>query len=91
MPAAALEGLKKIAGNASITEFAEEVEHGHKFYEGSWKGPDGNVDTLVTETGDVVEIEESLPSAKIPAPVPRRRRKRSRKRSHLRTKDVLPL
>jgi len=69
VPAAALAGLKKIAGNASITEFAEEVEHGHKFYEGSWKGPDGKVDTLVTEAGDVVEIEESLPSAKIPAAV----------------------
>lgn len=69
VPANALAGLKKIAGDASITEFAEEIEHGHKFYEGSWKGPDGKVDTLVTEAGDVVEIEESLPSAKIPAAV----------------------
>lgn len=69
VPAAALAALKKVAGDASFTEFAEEIEHGHKFYEGSWKGPDGNVDALVTESGDVVEIEESMPAAKVPAAV----------------------
>ncbi len=69
VPAAALAALKKLAGSATITEFAEEIEHGHKFYEGSWKGPDGNVDGLVTESGDVVEIEESIPAGKVPAAV----------------------
>jgi len=69
VPAAALAALKKLAGSATITEFAEEIEHGHKFYEGSWKGPDGNVDALVTESGDVVEIEESIPADKVPAGV----------------------
>ncbi|MFH0983347.1 MAG: hypothetical protein V2A79_17650 [Planctomycetota bacterium] len=67
VPPAALAALKKLAGGATLTEFAEEIEHGHKFYEGSWKGPDGNVDGLVTETGDVVEIEESIPPDKVPA------------------------
>ncbi len=66
--APALVALKKLAGAAPITEFAEEIEHGHKFYEGSWKGPEGNVDALVTEVGDVVEIEEVIPAAKVPAP-----------------------
>ena len=69
VPAPALAALKKLAGAATITEFAEEVEHGHKFYEGSWKGPDGNVDAVVTPTGDVVEIEEIMPPEKIPAGV----------------------
>jgi hypothetical protein len=64
-----LAALKKLAGGAAFTEFAEEIEHGHKFYEGSWKGPDGNVDALVTEAGDVVEIEESIPAEKAPASV----------------------
>ncbi len=68
VPAAALAALKKLAGGAAITEFAEEIEHGHKFYEASWKGPDGNVDALVTETGDLVEIEEVLAAQKVPAP-----------------------
>lgn len=69
VPVAALTALKKLAGSATITEFAEEIEHGHKFYEGSWKGPDGNVDGLVTETGDVVEIEEMIPAGRVPAAV----------------------
>ncbi|HEV3025042.1 MAG TPA: hypothetical protein VGX76_21365 [Pirellulales bacterium] len=69
VPAAALAALKKLAGSAAITEFAEEIEHGHKFYEGSWKGPDGNIDALVTESGTVVEIEETMPEGKIPAEV----------------------
>jgi hypothetical protein len=69
VPAKALVGLKKVAGEATFTEFAEEVEHGHKFYEGSFKGPDGNVDVLVTEAGDLVEVEESIPAAKAPEAV----------------------
>lgn len=67
VPAAALAALKKLAGGATITEFAEEIEHGHKYYEGSWKAADGKVDGLVTESGDVVEIEESIPADKVAA------------------------
>lgn len=69
VPARALAGLKKMAGDAALTEFAEEIEHGHKFYEGSFKGPDGNVDVLVTEAGDIVEVEESIPMGKAPEAV----------------------
>ncbi|MCG3127730.1 MAG: hypothetical protein CHACPFDD_02600 [Phycisphaerae bacterium] len=69
VPPAALTALQKLAGGAALTEFAEEIEHGHKYFEGSWKGPDGNVDGLVTETGDVVELEESVPADKVPAGV----------------------
>lgn len=69
VPPAALVALKKLAGSAKFTEFAEEIEHGHKFYEGSWKGPEGNMDALVTDTGDVVEIEEIVPVDKVPAGV----------------------
>jgi hypothetical protein len=65
VPKAALDALKKLAGGAAFTEFAEEIEHGHKFYEGSWKGPNGNIDALVTESGDVVEIEETIPNDKV--------------------------
>jgi hypothetical protein len=69
VPAAALAALKKLAGSATIREYAEEIEHGHKFYEGSWKGADGNVDALVTESGAVVEIEEGMPAEQVPAAV----------------------
>jgi hypothetical protein len=70
IPAAALATLKKLAAGAEIAEFAEEVEHGHTFYEGSWKTPSGaNVDVLVTPTGDLVEIEEQVDADNVPAAV----------------------
>lgn len=69
LPAAALAALKKLAGDAKLTEFAEEKEHGGTFYEGSWKGPHGNVDALVTASGDLVELEEAVPFDAIPKAV----------------------
>ena len=70
VPAAALAALKKLAAGAKITEFAEEIEHGQTFYEGSWTDPSGaNVDVLVTPTGDLVEIEEQVSTDKVPAAV----------------------
>lgn len=60
VPKAALETLKKHAGTHPIVEFSEEIEHGSRFYEGSWKADGGHVDVLVTETGDLVEIEEQV-------------------------------
>ena len=69
VPKAALDALKKQAGGSALTEFAEEIEHGHKYYEGSYKGPGGNVDVLVTEGGDVVEIEEEIAADKAPGGV----------------------
>jgi len=67
VPKAALESLKRISAGAAITEFAEEIERGQKFYEGSWKGPNGSIDALVTEAGDLVELEEVIAVDKVPA------------------------
>ena len=68
IPAAALAALKKLAGGAEITEFAEEIEYGHTFYEGSWKSASGtNMDVIVTPTGDLMEIEEQLSIDNVPA------------------------
>lgn len=67
VPPPALKTLKKMAGKAEITEFAEEIEHGSTFYEGSWKTKAGaNMDVLVTKSGDLVEIEEQMPAKKLP-------------------------
>jgi hypothetical protein len=65
VPKPALEALRKLANGAAFTAFAEEIEHGHTFYEGSWRGPHGNIDALVTDTGDLVEIEETVPTDKV--------------------------
>ena len=70
VPSDVLAALKKLAAGAKITAFAEEIEHGHTFYEGSWKGPSGtNTDVLVTATGDLVEIEEQVGADQVPAAV----------------------
>lgn len=69
VPAAALAALKKQAGGNALTEFAEEIEHGHKFYEGTYKSAGGSVDVLVTESGDLVEIEESIAAEQVPGGV----------------------
>lgn len=69
VPKAALEALKKAAGGKTLTEFSEEVEHGITYYEGSWKGPHGKIDALVTASGDLVEIEEAIPEASAPKAV----------------------
>jgi uncharacterized membrane protein YkoI len=70
VPATALATLKKLAAGAKITEFAEEIEHGHTFYEGSWKSHSGaKMDVLVTQTGDLVEIEERISTDQVPAAV----------------------
>jgi len=70
VPAPALAALKKLAGGAKITEFAEEIEHGSTFYEGSWKTAAGsNVDAVVTPAGDLVEIEEQIDPDQVPAAV----------------------
>jgi hypothetical protein len=70
VPEDALKMLKKLAGRAEITEFAEEIEFGNTFYEGSWKSPSGaNIDVLVTKSGDLVEIEEQVNQDDVPKTV----------------------
>jgi len=76
VPAAAMATLKKLAGGAKITEFAEEIEHGSTFYEGSWKSRSGtNTDVLVTKAGALVEIEEKIGTDDVPAAVLKAARK----------------
>ncbi|MCD6392496.1 MAG: hypothetical protein J7M40_03215 [Planctomycetes bacterium] len=81
---AALATLKKMAHGAKITEFAEEIEHGSKFYEGSWKGREGaNVDVLVTDAGALVEIEQHIAADKVPAAALKAARKAAGKKVDL--------
>lgn len=84
VPAAALAALKKMAAGAEIYEFAEEIEHGSTFYEGSWKSPAGaNVDVIVTPTGDLVEIEEQIGADQVPAAALKAARKAAGKETEI--------
>lgn len=70
VPAAALATLKKLAGDAPLTHFAEEIERGSRLYEGTWKMAAGStVDALVTPTGELVELEEAVAADQVPAAV----------------------
>jgi len=69
VPPAALAALKKLAGGAAISQYEEEIEHGTKFYEGSWKGPGGRMEVLVTAAGDLVETEEAVQADAVPKAV----------------------
>ena len=70
VPAAARAALEKLAAGAPLSAFSEEVEHGHTFYEGSFTASSGHgVDALVTPAGDLVEIEERVDLAGVPAAV----------------------
>ncbi len=84
VPEAALKTLKRMARNAKITEFAEEIEYGHTFYEGSWKTRSGaNMDVLVTKAGALVEIEQQIETKRLPAAVQKAARKAAGKDAEL--------
>lgn len=69
VPAVALAALKKLAGDAKLNEFEEEIENGVKVYEAEWNGPNGEMEAEVTENGDVIEIEEHVSLSQIPQAV----------------------
>jgi len=69
LPKAALDALRKLAGDAKFTEIEEEVEHGAKFYEAEWNGPHGKMEATVTESGDLVETEEIVSESSVPKAV----------------------
>jgi hypothetical protein len=69
VPPAVMAAFKKVAGTAKIDKFEEEMEHGHKYFEASFTTPDGKTDVLVSESGEVIEIEEGIPAGKVPAAV----------------------
>lgn len=84
VPAAALKALQEMAKPAKIVEFAREIEHGHTYYEGSWKGDHGRIDALVTADGEIVEIEEGIQTARLPKAILEAARKAAGKDGEIR-------
>ncbi|HVP12673.1 MAG TPA: hypothetical protein VMV94_15965 [Phycisphaerae bacterium] len=69
VPPAVMAAAKKAAGTAKIEKFSVEMERGHKYFEATFTGPDGKTDVLISESGEVIEIEEGIPAEKVPAGV----------------------
>ena len=84
VPPPALAALRKLAAEHHITEYAEEVEHGCTYYEGSWRTPNGHVDALVTTAGDLVEIEAAIAEKDVPKLIVERIRAEAGKDAELR-------
>ncbi|HVP09558.1 MAG TPA: hypothetical protein VMV94_00025 [Phycisphaerae bacterium] len=69
VPPPALTLIKKLAGTAKIEEFEQSTKQGAKVYEAEWKTPDGKMEVVVSEAGDLLATEEVVPADKVPAAV----------------------
>ncbi|MBN1509656.1 MAG: PepSY-like domain-containing protein [Sedimentisphaerales bacterium] len=70
IPAEAREALLHLAGGAQIVAVEREKEHGMELYEAEWKKGDGlEAEAKVMASGDLVEMEEEIDAAALPANV----------------------
>lgn len=69
VPADARAALLKLAGGAPIVEVEREKERGMEFYEAEWKVNGKEAEAKVMANGDLVEMEEEIDAAALPAAV----------------------
>jgi hypothetical protein len=69
VPVKAREALMKLAGEAKITKFEREKQHGIDTYEGEWKINGHEHGAVVTADGTLVETEESVDAKDVPEAV----------------------
>ncbi len=70
IPAEAREALLHLAGGTQIVAVEREKEHGMELYEAEWKKGDGlEAEAKVMANGDLVEMEEEIDAAALPANV----------------------
>ncbi|MBN1489727.1 MAG: PepSY-like domain-containing protein [Phycisphaerae bacterium] len=69
MPTKARAALVKLAGTATIVEAEQEKEHGVVCYEAEWAVDGREVGATVTADGELVEMEEELDEASVPAAI----------------------
>jgi uncharacterized membrane protein YkoI len=66
VPVKAREALLRLAGGAQITEVEREHKHGMVLYEAEWVVDGREVEAVVTENGDLVEMEEEIDISQLP-------------------------
>ncbi len=69
LPPAVQRTVQEQSNGATLRGLSKEVEHGKTFYEAELKVNGHNRDVLIAPDGAVVEIEEEVPLASVPAPV----------------------
>ena len=74
LPPAVRSTVQVQSKGAVVRGLSKEVEEGNTFYEAELKTNGHNKDVLIDTAGSVVEIEEEVAVASLPAPVRRRLR-----------------
>lgn len=69
LPAKAKAALLKLAGDHPILEVESEKEHGIMVYEAAWEVDGNEVEAEVTADGILLEMEEKVSAADVPAAV----------------------
>ena len=67
IPRAAAQALERLAAGAKIERVAREREGGVELYEATWQVNGLEREAAVTASGEVVELEEEVESANVPA------------------------
>jgi len=69
VPTAILEAFKEAYPGAVVREYGEELEDGDKAYEISFTHKGQKIDILYAQDGNVIELEETIPAAELPAAI----------------------
>ena len=69
LPAAVQATVREQSRGAAVRGLSKEVENGKTYYEAELKVNGHNKDVLIDPAGKVVEVEERVPLASLPAPV----------------------
>ncbi len=69
VPAKVLESFHKAYPKADIKGTSIEKENGHSYYEIESMQGTKHIDVLITHSGKITEVEETIPENELPAPV----------------------
>lgn len=79
LPAAVQQAVAASSKGATVKGYAREVEHGQTFYEAEMRANGLSRDVLMDSTGAVVEVEQQVTMAALPASVQSALRRKSGK------------
>ena len=69
VPERVQQAIKRVAGDANVTEVEKEDDHGLTLYEAAWKDGDVEHEVVVNATGAVMETEQVVNAKQVPKAV----------------------
>ncbi|MCA9243503.1 MAG: hypothetical protein KDA32_06085 [Phycisphaerales bacterium] len=64
---AAMATLHRLAGDAKVRKVEIEMKDGVEHVEGEWRGPKSHMEAVVTQSGDIICVEEAIQADEAPA------------------------